>query len=122
MDRYALYAGAVGHAVTVDPTGAALYSSAPAMSVPTAQPVNGSFVTIILLVLWFLAVMRSPKKGHTFLFVLSCAIGGLAVGAIIGYVFGGPNAAGTLGALLMQFSGIAAAINRLMLYRKPKTF
>lgn len=94
------------------------------MSLLTAQSqstVNSSILTVILLVLWFLAVIRSPKKSHTFLFVLACIAGGFAIGATIGYATGGPVAAGTLAAVLMQFSGIAGSINRMMLNRKPKS-
>jgi hypothetical protein len=87
-----------------------------------AQPpnLNGSILTAVALALWLIAVLRSPRKGHTFLFILACMVGGLVVGGAIGWFINGPEAAGAFGALATQFSGIAAAINRMVLYRKSK--
>ncbi len=91
------------------------------MNLSAAQHGYDSGAVLTLLVLVFLAVIRSSRKGHALPFILGCMAGGFAVGAAIGYALGGSRAAGALSGVLTQFSGIAASINRMMRYRKPKS-
>jgi hypothetical protein len=81
----------------------------------TANPSAG-FLTAITLCFAAIAVLRSPRRLHTALYISGMMLLGGAVGAAIGFLRS-PEAAGTLTGLCAQLAGIAASIERLLRYR-----
>jgi hypothetical protein len=64
-----------------------------------------------------IAILRSPRRLHTALYISAMMIAGGALGAGVGFLRS-PELAGTLTALCLPLAGIAASIERLRHYRK----
>ena len=75
-------------------------------------------LTIVVLVLAVVAIIRSPRKLHTALYIVGAILICGLVGTGIGLAFKSPTGAGALAAIAMQFGGIAASIDRIRMYRK----
>jgi hypothetical protein len=80
---------------------------------------SGAFLIMIMLCFTAIAVLRSPRRLHTALYISGMMLAGGALGAALGFLRS-PEAAGTLTALCLPLAGIAASIERLRYYRKPR--
>jgi flagellar biosynthesis protein FliR len=80
--------------------------------------VGSALLTLVALILTVLAVIRSPRKWHTALYIMGCVIIGGLLGTVLGLAISSPEGAGALAGVGMQFAGIAAAIERIRRYRK----
>jgi hypothetical protein len=78
---------------------------------------SGAFLIMIMLCFAAIAVLRSPRRLHTTLYISGMMLAGGALGAGVGFLRS-PEAAGTLTALCLPLAGIAASIERLRYYRK----
>jgi len=74
--------------------------------------------SIAALILFIIAIARSPRKLHTALYILGAALICALIGAGIGIALGTAAGAGTLAGIAMQFGAIAASIERILRYRK----
>jgi len=77
---------------------------------------SGLFLIGIMLCFAAIAVLRSPRRLHTALYISGMMLAGGVVGAGIGFLRS-PEAAGTFTALCLPLAGIAASIERLRYYR-----
>jgi uncharacterized membrane protein len=82
----------------------------------TSNP-SGPFLIMIMLCFTVVAVLRSPRRLHTALYISGMMLVGGVVGAAVGFLRS-PEAAGSLTALCLPLAGIAASIERLRHYRK----
>lgn len=80
---------------------------------------SGAFLIMIMLCFTAIAVLRSPRRLHTALYISGMMLAGGALGAALGFLRS-PEAAGTLTALCLPLAGIAASIELLRYYRKPR--
>lgn len=69
-----------------------------------------------------IAILRSPRKLHTTLYIICCMVVSCVIGAGIGYVFQHTaQGAGSFAAFLTRWAGLIAAIERIRFYRGPKS-
>lgn len=87
------------------------------MTTTTASP-TASILTAVALVLAVIAIVRSPRKLHTTLYILGAVFVCILVGAGIGLALGSAAGAGTLAAIASQLGGIAVSIEQIRRYRK----
>jgi hypothetical protein len=82
---------------------------------------NGDAVLLLMVMLGFtaIAVLRSPRRLHTALYISGMMLARGALGAGVGFLRS-PEAAGTLTALCLPLAGIAASIERMRRYRKTE--
>lgn len=81
------------------------------------QPGAG-LLTVVALILAAVAIIRSPRKLHTTLYIVGAMLICGLIGTGIGLAFRSPEGAGALAGIAMQFGGIAASIERIRLFRK----
>ena len=74
----------------------------------------------VTLVLAVVAILRSPRKLHTAIYIVGAELIFALVGTGVGFVVGNAASAGTLAGLTMEFGGIAASIERIWRYRKTE--
>jgi hypothetical protein len=89
---------------------------APAMQ-GSASPTS-AILTFAALVLLILAVVRSPKKIRTALYIVGATLGCGLIGAGIGFAMGSPRGAGGLAGFAMQIGMIVASIERIRRNRR----
>jgi hypothetical protein len=77
-------------------------------------------LTVVVLILAFVAIKRSPRKLHTTLYIVGAILICGLVGTGIGLALKSPEGAGALAGIGMQFGGIAASIERIRMYRKSE--
>jgi hypothetical protein len=83
------------------------------------QPNIGSnLIFVAALITAVIAIARSPRKLHTFFFIIGAMLIGVGVGAVIGFALGNRSAGGTLAGILMSVGALAASIERIRRYRK----
>lgn len=82
-----------------------------------SSPTTG-ILTLVALVLAILAVVRSPKKIHTALYIVGATLTGGLIGTGIGFAFQSPHGAAALAVFAMQIGMIAASIERIRRDRK----
>jgi hypothetical protein len=84
---------------------------------------NALLLTSVVVALAAIAILRSPRKWHTALYIIGCMTGSCAVGTGIGFALHHTaESAGSVAGFLTQWGGLIAAIERIRFYRKPKGF
>lgn len=83
---------------------------------------NALLLTAAVVVLAAIAILRSPRKWHTALYIIGCMAVSCAVGFGMGFALHHTaEGAGSVAAFLTQWAGLIAAIERIRFYRKPKS-
>jgi drug/metabolite transporter (DMT)-like permease len=82
------------------------------------SPIGSALLTFAALALTILAILRSPRKWHTALYIMGCMIIGGLLGTAIGLAFYSAKGAGALAGFGTQIAGIVAGFERIRRYRK----
>lgn len=87
-----------------------------------AQPTSplGSIVLLGALVLAVMAIIQSPRKVRTALYLIGVLVGAVAVGAILGLAFRSPEMGGPCFSAPGPWAVIVAALERIRYYSKSK--
>jgi len=85
------------------------------------SPPTSGFVFLAAVILAIVAIVRSPRKLHTGLYILGAMLICALVATGNGFGFGSAAAAGTLAGVALSVGGIAASIERIRRYRKGAT-
>ena len=79
----------------------------------TTQASSAAILSAIAVALGIIAILRSPRKLHTTVYIIGAAVICGLVGTGIGFALGTAAGAGALAVVAMQIGAIAASIERI---------